>query len=376
MSPVIGERRSVRIALLNPCYWPEVSRGSERQIRELANQLLNSGHHVRLVAGHPRTRITRTMEDGLEVLRVPRPLDAYLERRRIEHYVSHVPLTYISLRRGSDDLAHAFYPTDAAAAARWSRATGRPAVFSYMGIPQRNVLASRRMRLRLLTDAVEGAAAVVALSRATADSLRRWLGVPHPRVIHPPTDCDVFTPGGRRSEHPTIICAAPWEDARKRVRLLTEAFALVRRQRPSARLLLLRPEDPAVVEVLRRQPGVELFAPVTQPAELARLYRSAWVSALASYNEAFGIVLVESLACGTPVVAANEGGPPEIVNEPHLGRLFDGGTPAAVATALFEALELAEDPNTSAVCRRSAMRFSSERCGDAHEALYRELLDR
>lgn len=376
MSGFPPDRRTFRVALLNPCFWPEVRRGSERLIRELADHLLDSGHRVRLITGHPHARPSRTVEDGLEVLRVPRLLDGYLQRRRIEHYLTHTPLTYLSLRRGTDDLAHAFYPTDAAAAARWSRATGRPAIFSYMGIPQRNVIASRRMRLRLLAEAVEGAATVVALSEATAAGLRRWLGVAQPRVIYPPTNCHLFTPGALKAEHPTILCAAPWEDVRKRVSLVVKAFALVRRERPRARLLLLRPADQLAAEELSRHPGVELFAPVERPADLAPLYRRAWVSALASYNEAFGIVLVESLACGTPVVAANDGGPREIVERPQIGRLFDGGEPEVVARALLETLELAEDPSTAEACRKSSLRFSSERCGEAHEALYRELIER
>lgn len=360
---------------MNPCFWPEVRRGSERLIRELTDELLARGHGVRLITGHPgRPRVD--VEDGLVIVRNPRVLDRYLARRAVQEYVTHVPLSYLSLRRGDDDLAHAFYPTDAAAAVRWSRATGRPAVFSYMGIPQRSVLAARRMRLRLLTEAVDGASAVVALSHATARGLRRWLGVAEPHVIHPPTDCETFTLGGRRAEHPTIMCPAPWDDDRKRVPLLVEAFRLVRRERPTARLRLLAPSDASAAESLTREAGVELFEPVEQPADLTPLYQSAWVTALASYNEAFGIVLVESLACGTPVVAANEGGPPEIVDQPQLGRLFDGGEPRAVAAALLEALEVAEDPGNVAGCRESALRFSSQRCAEAHEALYHELLAR
>ncbi len=370
-----GQNSTLRVALMNPCYWPEVRRGSERLIRELADQLIARGHGVRLITAHPgRSRVD--VEDGLVVVRHPRVLDGYLARREVQEYVTHVPLSYLSLRRGSDDLAHAFYLTDAAAAARWSKATGRPAVFSYMGIPQRNVLAARRMRLRLLTEAVEGASAVIALSNSTARGLRRWLGVSEPRVIHPPTNCDVFTPGGDKAEHPTIVCPAPWDDGRKRVPLLVEAFGLVRRQRPSARLHILRPADRSTAETLSREPGIELFAPLEEPVDLAPLYRGAWVTALASYNEAFGIVLVESLACGTPVVAANEGGPPEIVDQPQLGRLFDGDEPEAVARALLDALEIAEDPRTSAICRDAALRFSTQSSADAHETLYRELLER
>ena len=60
----------------------------------------------------------------------------------------------------------------------------------------------------------------------------------------------------------------------------------------------------------------------------------------------------------------------EIVNDPRIGRLFDGDDPAALAEALTEALEL-DDP---AACRARAEDFSLTRTVDAYERLYRALL--
>ena len=52
----------LQVALLNPCFFPEVKRGSERLIRELANGLVRSGHEPTLITSHPGTpsRPTRT----------------------------------------------------------------------------------------------------------------------------------------------------------------------------------------------------------------------------------------------------------------------------------------------------------------------------
>ncbi|TML05366.1 MAG: glycosyltransferase family 4 protein, partial [Actinobacteria bacterium] len=43
----------MRIALLHPCYWPEVRRGTERVIRELADGLVARGHEPLLITSHP-----------------------------------------------------------------------------------------------------------------------------------------------------------------------------------------------------------------------------------------------------------------------------------------------------------------------------------
>lgn len=365
----------IRVALLNPCFFPEVRRGSERIIRELANELVARGHHPRLITSHPG-RPTRREEDGLDVVRNWRPPDGRLTRRGIQQYLTHLPFSYASLARGDEDLAHAFYYTDATAALRWRERTGRPVIFSYMGLPDRAVLADKRLKLRFLEPAVTGSTVVVTLSAAAAAGMRRWLGV-ESRVIFPGVDLATFSPGGERAPEPTILCTAAPDDGRKRVDLLVKAFRRVRSERPDACLLVMRPRDHGTVERCGLDsPGVELFDPVDAPAELAPLYRRAWVSALTSYREAFGVVVVESLACGTPVVASDDAAVPEILDRPGIGTLFGEPDEDTVARALLEAFELSQDPTTADACRERAADFSTERAAEEHVKLYEELLGR
>lgn len=364
---------ALRVALLSPVFWPEVRRGGERIARELADGLLARGHRPRLITSH-RGPTSRTIEDGLPVVRVRRPPDGLLLRRGFEEHLTHLPGAYLALRGGDDQVATAIYPTDALAAARWSRRTGRPSVLTYLGIPDRRGLVWRRWRTAITLRAVAGSAATVALSHTAADAFRRWLGV-DARVIHPGVDLRAFSPGGERAELPTIFCAATPDEPRKRVGLLVRAFARVRRERPGARLVLVRPDDAALGRRLAGEPGVELVAAVEGRAQMAGLYRAAWVSALPSVGESFGLVLAEALACGTPVVGSNLGAIPEVVDRDSIGRLFDGDGERELARALLEALELSRDPATPVACRARAEEFSTERSASAYEALYRELLE-
>src|SRR5205085_2455704 len=100
--------------------------------------------------------------------------------------------------------------------------------------------------------------------------------------------------------------------------LLVAAMDRILDKRPDVRLVLAGPGDPT--------PALELGSDRVREAtdvrgvgeveDVAALYASAWVTALPSMREAFGLVLVESLASGTPVVAiANSGGPVEIVRD-------------------------------------------------------------
>ncbi len=60
---------------------------------------------------------------------------------------------------------------------------------------------------------------------------------------------------------------------------------------------------------------------------------------LPSVDEAFGLVLVESLAAGTPVVAARSGACPEIVTDDAIGRLFEPDDADDLARAMGEAID-------------------------------------
>jgi glycosyltransferase involved in cell wall biosynthesis len=354
-----------RVALCHPTYWPEVRRGAERLVHDLAGGLASRGHEVRIVTSHP-ARPARGVEDGVEVVRLWRPPDGRLRRRLLDDHLPLLPLTYAELTFGHDEVVQALQAPDAVAAARWSRDTGRPSVYAHMGIPHRVWLTARRTRLRLVETAVTRCTAVTALSEHARDAFWTWLGV-EARVIPPPVDTDAFRPGGERTEEPTIVCAADATEPRKRVGLLVEAFVRVRREHPRARLLLDVWPAGAVPDPERGLDAVDMM-------DLPTRYRSAWVSALPSWGEAFGLVLAEALACGTPVVGADREGIPEVLGgDDRVGRLFTGDDPPALARALLEAIELARDPATVTACRERAATFSVPRCAARHEALYAEL---
>jgi D-inositol-3-phosphate glycosyltransferase len=364
----------VDVTFLNPVFWPEVRRGSERVIRELADGLLAAGHRPRLITSAP-ARPSVVVEDGLTVQRVWRPpIEGRLQRRLYEEHLAHVPFTYLALRRGPrPDVVQPCYATDAAAALRYKRDTGVPVVFSYMGLPHRVSLANRRLRKELVVKACAGSDAVVALSELAAEHFRTWLGV-DPHIIGAPVDVRTFTPAedpaAARAPEPTILCAADHTQPRKRVALLVAALALVRREHPGARLVLTRVAG-AAPSPWAAEPGVE-EVDLDDRAALVAANRSAWVHALPSVGEAFGLVLAEAQACGTPVVGAQA----EIVGaEDGTGVLFpaEADTPEELAAALLAAIDLARDPAVAPRCAARAQRFSREACTAAHLELYRSI---
>ena len=107
-------------------------------------------------------------------------------------------------------------------------------------------------------------------------------------------------------------------------------------------------EGPMRAHLQRKYPHV-LFAGIQTPAELARYYRAADVFVFPSLTDTFGLVMLEALACGTPVAAFPVLGPVDVIGDSGAGVLHDNLTVACLLRAL-------EIPREKA--RRYAEQFS------------------
>jgi len=83
--------------------------------------------------------------------------------------------------------------------------------------------------------------------------------------------------------------------------------------------------------------GVHFLGHQPQPM-VAEILNSADISTIPSRVEPFGLVAVEALACGTPVVATNEGGLPDFVDE-RVGALVDIDDATALANAIISEIQ-------------------------------------
>jgi glycosyltransferase involved in cell wall biosynthesis len=246
-------------------------------------------------------------------------------------------------------------------------------VFTLRSFPDHRELTARRLRVRFIAEAVARCDAVCVQSGAAAAALRRSLGADS-RVIAPGVHLSAFERLEPRAEQPTILCTADTDDRRTRVPLLLKAFERLRRDQPHARLQLVEPAVPADANRLRTAvPGLELLSPVADARELARAYSRAWVCVLPATGVSFPTSLVESLACGTPVVGSEHWAAAELVDRDAIGRLFDSDD-SDLSAALLEAIELSQDESVAAACRGRAEDFPFERCLESYLALYDELL--
>jgi glycosyltransferase involved in cell wall biosynthesis len=360
----------MRVALVTSTYWPEVRRGAERLVHDLAAGLASRGHQVTVLTTH-RARTTVSSEDGFRVVRSYRLPDRPFHARSYNYHLHTVPTVIWRLRRGAYDVAHVFQPAAAWAAVQAHRLGGPPVVFSLLGAVTEDWIHGDRVRLAMLRDTVARAAATTVLSASVAESFTRFLGRA-PTVMPGGVFCADFEVEASRSPDPSLICAASLNDPRKNGELLMEAFAKLRERRPDGRLVLAGRRDPMKRDLQMALPDGAQAIDGDRTEDLARAYASSWASVLAAVDEAFGLVLIESLASGTPAVAARSGGPPEIIDD-AVGRLFEPGDRDDLVRAMDEALELATRPGTAESCRRRAREFDWSRVLPRYEELYRQV---
>lgn len=126
------------------------------------------------------------------------------------------------------------------------------------------------------------------------------------------------------------------------------------------------------VEPRLAQPGVEWLGELSIDPKV-RLLGDAFVTLFPiAWEEPFGLVMIESMLCGTPVIALPRGAAPEVIDPGVTGWVVDD---AAEMTALVRALHSGEIRVDREACRRrAAARFHRDRMVDDYLALYEESL--
>ena len=111
--------------------------------------------------------------------------------------------------------------------------------------------------------------------------------------------------------------------------------------------------------------------------EKIELYSHAAVFVCPSIYEPFGLINLEAMACGTPVVASRVGGIPEVVVDGETGRLVEPGDVAALGQALRETLADPERARRMGEAGRGRVEahFSWDRIADRTIAVYRDAIE-
>jgi glycogen synthase len=348
----------VKLAQLSTRYPPGPG-GVERHVGEVAKRLATRGHTVtaftsdlyreipwqRLDASIPRSEV----REGVHVERLPVwTLPGEL------HYPFFRGLEG-AIGRAAPDLLHVHtYGTNHAAVAhRYSRKHGTPFVLTAHYHPIWSIYGGwLRHRIRGFYDhrmagPIVADAARLIVQSAEEERLIRVNGFPLPRVER--------IPPGYTPMPPPLAGDHPFSDrfgipgpfllfvgrlaSNKGLVPLVQGFAPLARTDPTASLVIIgedggtRPELEREVARLGLGARVKILGFVEDERLLSSAFREARLFVLPSEYEAFGLVLLEALAHGTPVIASRVGGIPEFVEEGRCGLLV----PPAQAEGLSKA---------------------------------------
>ena len=225
--------------------------------------------------------------------------------------------------------------------------------------------------------------AVVAVSGGVRIDLQRLLGhrVVCEVISNPVLQPDFSADMARLPDHSwltdasvQVVLSVGRLSVEKDVATLLHAFAEVHRLRPTARLLVAgEGPDRARLELLVKELGLSevVRLPGRTDSPLAWMCHAA-VFVLASQYEGFGNVLVEAMACGTPVVSTDcPVGPHEILQGGRLGALVPVGDAAAMARAILDVLA---NPVAPKAALEAALGYTQTAACDKYLALFQRCL--
>jgi glycosyltransferase involved in cell wall biosynthesis len=246
-----------------------------------------------------------------------------------------------------------------------------------------------RIGMFMEDSSVETADGLLAASRSLAELTAARLEIDPARiaVVAGAVDSEFFTPAAARAaqgEQPRLLFVGNLV-VNKGVETVLEAFVRLSGEYPGLTLTVAGSDDGEVAERLRSraaQAGVAERVEVlgfVEHEELPALYRSADVFAAPSrYEGGLGLVYLEAMACGLPVVATAAGGAAEAIEHGETGLLMETGdveeTTAAIGTLLADPALRAR--MTAAGPERVRAHFTQARYAEKVSGAYERAIER
>jgi phosphatidylinositol alpha-mannosyltransferase len=334
----------VRVGLVCPYTW-DVPGGVQAHIHDLAKTLIGFGHEVSVITPaddddpeHPLPPYVVSTGRA-----IPVPYNGAVARMAF----GVVSMTRVRrwLREGNFDVVHVHEPAAPSLGMLACWVSERPVVATFHG----SVTRSRIMAAAypILQTALEKISGRIAVSEAARRTLVEHLGgdaVLIPNGVRVASFTGAEPMPGWPGAGGTLGFLGRIDEPRKGLPVLLGAFELLATNRPQLRLLVAGPGDvdeikESVPEALRDR--VVLLGMISD-AEKARMLASVDVYVAPNIGgESFGIVLLEAMAAGTPVLASELEAFRTVLDDGRLGELFPVGDSGALALA---AANLLDDP--------------------------------
>ena len=376
----------MRVALVSP-YSYTYPGGVGRHVEALAEELLESGHEVRLLAPYdPDDRLARVMHRGAPPQARPLP-DHVIPLGRTLGLPMNGAVSNLAvfpevvgtlgreLRTGGFDVVHVHEPNAPYVswyATEFSRVPTVGTFHTYstnamVGRFTANVAGARRLYAKLSSR--------IAVSEAARWTAQRFYGGRY-RVVPNGVDLAAARPDPARPHEELRILFVGRAEDRKGLPVLLRAFEALRGAGVDARLTIAGTSPEEVEPLLLEPEGVEVAGRVNDVEKWRLLGQADLLCAPSLGGESFGMVLTEAFASSTPVIASNIAGYRDVVRDGTDGIL----APVGDAVELGEAMRaLALDPERrirmAGAARERAERFAWPRVAREVTEVYEQALE-
>lgn len=318
-------------------YFPDVERGIERFVYELSKGLMAGGHNITVITGG---RKQKARVHDMDVLYAPMYGKSIMKATRnlYDQRLTYVPSSLSMISRESPDIVHAHHFGGGYAASLIKMTRGIPYIMTVHVVPGASVLASPVPIYRnMYKKALLNAGLVVSVAGYVRDAVLKDFKIDS-EVVPLSVDTQHFRPSPDRKElkrelglpdSPVVLMVASLNDRRKRADMLISAMPRIKKTVRDAKLVLAGGASDEMLSYFRNlaeKHGVldsTLFTGRLDEQTLVKYYAAADVFVLPSKEEAAGLVILEAMASGTPVVGSASGGIPEYVRDGKNGLLFN-----------------------------------------------------
>lgn len=196
-----------------------------------------------------------------------------------------------------------------------------------------------RVRRAAIRRTLRRAACLIALTPGMARLLRHIVPDQHIEVLPNPINLKALRVDPPPPRHPRMVLFLGWFVTEKGIYDLLEAMAHAIGKIADLRLVLGGYRNEIAIRDRVRNLGLTDHVDIRgwiDRASVARLLRECTLLALPSYTEGFGLVLIEAMACGTPIVTCPVGGIPEVLRAHRNAVFVPPGDVIALSSAIID----------------------------------------
>ena len=376
--------------------------GMNVYVRELARELAKRGHMIDIytMAHQPQHGPPINLGQNVRIIHLETGVNEDMPKLAIYDYIQRFVCGAEDFRKYNQmeyDLIHSHYWLSGLVGKQlqaWWHVL-HLAMFHTLGAVKNSIGIGEdepELRIESEREVVGGCDCIIASTAREREELIKYYGASPDKITIIPcgVNLDLFKPidkGIARKElgldHQKVILFVGRIEPLKGLEQLLGALNYIEGEEPPVLMIVGGDEhSQGQVQVLQRmakdlhiEDRVAFVGSVAQE-KLPLFYSAADICAIPSYYESFGMVALESLACGTPIVATNVGGMRSIIRHGEIGRIAKDNSPHNLASEISGLLSQREDKDQCVKTRRDRMtEFGWATIADRILHEYNRLLD-